>query len=292
VARRDEDPKKRDIFLLTALIVILSDFVKVMDYLWWRYKTSAHAQLLEDERQIMMQKPYDPGLTRLQELLDLGNEVTSEQLHRLNKIIFPLTRRLGDLKHDCLTVNIARDAIHRQLEAHWGRILRGAYGTHFVADVEWVAEQMASDIAYFDTATQCGTAIMSALKIKAEVENTHAQHLLRVANLFIASLAIGISSTVGAWTIAHSITSVYASKVVTILDVVTILVPAVISLLVGWLIGYSCWRRWRFGRPGGYAAMRKWVTYDLARSIETPTNPQESHTRVPHTPGGTAPGQG
>src|SRR5205823_2641721 len=160
-------------------------------------------------------------------------------------------RRLGNLKHDLLSVNIARDTIHSQLEAHKGRILPGAYGTHFVANVDWVAAQMASDIAYFDTAKQCGNAIMGALRLKAEDENTEAEHRMLFASLVIADLIIGVTAVVGVWTIAHDIIT---EQVTTehVREIVTILVSAGISLLVGCLTIYLCWKSLRLLLPERY----------------------------------------
>src|SRR5205085_2449926 len=102
------DLEKRDIFLLTTLIIVLTEFLKVTDYIGLRYRRE-RLQLMTDQQTIMT--PYNPEKMP-------PKKVTAGDVRNLNSMLFRFTKQLSDLQHDLHSVNIARNVIHQQLETH------------------------------------------------------------------------------------------------------------------------------------------------------------------------------
>jgi hypothetical protein len=251
VLSAEEDVRERTRFLLSALIIILTEFLKTTEYIWDRYQHD-YASLVTEESTVL--QLYDPERETSGEIL---KPIDHAAVRALNRTLFPLSRKIGNVQHDVLSARVARDDIQSQLAVSGGKVLSGT-GLVFPGQVGRIADQMASDVSYFRVAEHSGMLTIQALQLEVDLDNleverrnTHLEQMILAAQLVLTSVGFGLATAVGVWQIFQGILSDGPYKGAAIFA---------ISLVVGIAGGYVSWRLW--------LPVLRWVFPGMRRQLD------------------------
>ena len=237
----------RDTFLLNSLVVIVTEFLKVTSYLWPRYLRER--KLLVHDEQLIMDL-FDPEVKAAEEIFVPASH---ENVQALNRALFPLSKRLGNLRYDLLSIKIAREAIRQEVEASRGRLVSGKDGSQLASVVSELEAQVESDVAYFSTAEQCGQTAMSSLQIDVGIDNAQAGNMIASAHLVLASLGFGLALAGGFWPVLQALLT--HSVDFGGISVPSIVVRLILDIFIGVIGAFLSWHLWLWRFPKVYSSL-------------------------------------